>query len=209
MDKQNTRRSPLSSVQQLQRLWSRIHRISKAVATNAGPGDRWSCTFENGSTTQYVFRGIKSLREFEDEVSSQLVWVWSLKDHIQAWAADRGINPELVEQAADSTWALRLCADLANREKHPRPRKSRSGVWPRLGKVAFSAPQESISRLIFGPDSVEVEFKNQEEVKFIAPVLDNQGNEVGDALEIVSQAIKCWEDLILRLGADRSPDGGF
>lgn len=111
----------MSSFEQLSRLRSRIQRLSRSVASKCGQGDEWSYAFEGGSVTHYCLSGLKSLHEFEDQVSTLVVWVWTLRDRIERRAEEQQRDPLMVRKAVDSSWDLRLCADLANREKHFEP----------------------------------------------------------------------------------------
>jgi hypothetical protein len=110
-------------------------------------------------------------------------------------AGESGLDPAVVERAINSDPHLPICGDLANTLKHGELRKSRSGKYPRLGKLLYTAPQQSLGSLTFKAFEVEVVFDKPELVHFSIPVLSRDGEEVGDAFEIASAGVKAMEKI--------------
>jgi len=99
-----------------------------------------------------------------------------------------------VERAVDAERELAICADLANHLKHGGlDRGSRSRLNPRFGTVSFRAPQVAIGSLTFRAFEVEVQIEDPCLVDFLLPVLNDKGEEIGDAFVLAQGAILALE----------------
>lgn len=176
-------------------LFERLSRLVAATKQNAGNGTSWQFTFPNRETHTYSIRGLKSYAEAEDSIGNLLIWIWSAKDYLKQRALALGGDGQLVEKFVDADSTLPICADLANRLKHGGLNRSRSGLYPILGKVSFNAPQAAIGKLVFGALEVEVQIADPSQVEFFFPVFDDKGNVIGDASEYAEKSVAALEIL--------------
>ena len=175
-------------------LFERLGRLVAATKQKAGDGTAWDHTFPNGETHRYVIRGLKSHAEAEDSAYNLLIWAWSAKDYLKKRAEALGRNGRAVEQAVNNDPDLAICADPANRLKHGSlDRGSRSGLNPRFGQVSFRAPQTAVGSLTFRAFEVEAQIEDPSQVDFLLPVLNNAGEEIGDAFVYAQTAILALE----------------
>lgn len=66
-------------------LFERLARLSDASKEKAGAGSRWTYTFPDGHTQQYVLNGVKSHAELDDAARNALMWIWSAKEYLTAF----------------------------------------------------------------------------------------------------------------------------
>jgi len=180
-------------------LFERLTRLTAATKQKAGDGTAWDYTFPDGETHRYVIRGIKSYAETEDNAFNLLIWVWNAKDYLKRWAESNGRDAQLVEHTASADHALAVCGDLANRLKHGELKHSRSGRYPRFGVVSFEAPQAAIVSLTFRAFEVELDIATPALVEFHLPVLDNAGEQIGDAFEYAEAGVTALERIRARI----------
>ncbi len=126
-------------------------------------------------------RGLKSHAEAEDSAFNLIIWIWNAKDHLKRRAEASGQDTQMVEDAVNADPVLPICADLANHLKHGELKRSRSGLYPRLGPVSFEAPQGAVGSLIFRTFEVEAMIADANLVEFRLPIIDQTGAELGDA----------------------------
>lgn len=182
--------------EEIQGLFNRLARLSKASHQKAGSGTAWDYTVENGKTHRYILLGIKSFEEVEDNIFNLFIWIWNAKDYLKHRAERKGLNPNYVEQAIKDDPLLQICADLANLLKHGKLTKSdRSGKSPKLGSVKFTAPQSAIRSVIFRAFEVEIHIANPSGVELELPILDKADIQIGDAFEYADEAIHKLEIL--------------
>jgi len=180
---------------EIQELFNRLARLSEATQHKAGGGTAWDYTFPNGETHRYILRNIKSPEELEDNVFNLFIWIWNAKDYLKNRAESKGHDPKYVERVVKDDPLLLICADLANWLKHAKLKKSRSGKFPKLGSVKFTAHQSTIRSIIVRAFEVEIDFANPDGVEFHIPILDKADNQIGDAFEYAEEAIRRLETL--------------
>ena len=176
-------------------LFERLARLTAATKQKAGDGSAWDYTFPDGEMHWYVIRGLKSHAEAEDNAFNLLIWVWNAKDYLKRWAESNGKKAQIVEDAVSADMAFAVCADLANHLKHGRLKHSRSGGYPRFGVVSFEAPQAALGSLTFRAFEVEMEIADPALVEFHLPVIDNTGEQIGDAFEYAARGVAALERL--------------
>lgn len=181
--------------EEIEGLFKRLARLVDASQVKAGNGTEWDYTFPNGETYRYIINNICSHNEVEDSVCNLLIWIWNAKDYLKLRAEAKWQSAKFIEEFINSDPSLPICGDLANRLKHGETNKSRSGKFPRLGSVCFSAPQSAISRLTFRAFEVAIDIGDPDGVDFRIPVLDKDENEVGDVFRFIASAIASLERL--------------
>ena len=184
----------------VEKLVQRIARMKQYAAQKAGQGFEWDYTFPDGETHTYTVNGVKPPEVIEDDFSNWCLWAWSLKDYLKSAASQVGRRAQEVEEVVNGDRHLQLCADLANREKHAEPARSRSGLFPRLGVLSYSLPMRGLGSLAVGAASVTVNVSDPSVVQVSLPIHDNQGNLVGDAFEVLDAAVRRWEHLLADYG---------
>lgn len=175
------------------KLFDRAAHFSKVATAFGGSGCSWSYTFTDGETHRYVLSGIKSPEQFEDEILTLAIWLWSLKDHLKGRSKTLGKNPQEVEAYASADPYLPLCADLANAAKHGELTSSRSRRWPRLGRLHYEIPQEAMRQITFRAFEVETDIAHPELVTLELPILDSAGEKIAEALQLLAGALAAWE----------------
>jgi len=176
-------------------LFKRLGRLVNATQVKAGSGTEWNYTFPNGETHRYIINNIRAHNEVEDAVGNLLIWIWNAKDYLKIRTETKGQHGRFIEEFINSDPNLPICGDLANRLKHGETSKSRSGKFPRLGSVFFTAPQSAITRFTFRAFEVSVDIGDPDGVDFRIPVLDKDGNELGDVFQVMTSAIEVLENL--------------
>ncbi|MBI5484310.1 MAG: hypothetical protein HY888_07610 [Deltaproteobacteria bacterium] len=179
----------------IETLFLRLARLVHASQEKAGTGTAWDYSFPNGETHRYIFRNIRSHIEIEDCVSNLLIWIWNTKDYLKLRLEAKVLDPKLVEQFINNDSNLLVCRDLAIQLKHGKADLSRSGKFPRLGEVSFSAPQSAISTFTFKAFEVDIDIGNPNEIEYRIPILDKDGNEFGEAFELITSSISGLEKL--------------
>jgi hypothetical protein len=180
---------------EIQKLFNRLARLSEATQNKAGGKTAWDYTFSNGESHRYIFRNIKSHEEVEDNIFNLYIWIWNAKDYLKNRAKSKGRDPKYIERVINDDPLLQICADLANWLKHAKLKKSRSGKFPKLGSVKFTAHQSTIKSIIVRAFEVDIEFANPDGVEFKIPILDKADNQIGDAFEYAEEAIHRLEKL--------------
>ena len=191
---------------EVQTIVDRVRRIAAGLSKSTGLGLHYSATASNAEGVHYSIAGIRTFEEYGDLVANLCVWTWSLKDHIRNLFAGKGISEQEVEDAVDASFDLKVCSDIRNRgdhgklEKHGRPH-SRSGLFARLGPVAIVVPEQNIQALIAEPgNKFTISLQNPDSADFRAPVLAEDGTDLGDAVVICARAMEAWKALLLRHG---------
>jgi hypothetical protein len=179
---------------EIKRLFERMTRLSSSLETRGGSGVQWEYRFPDGDVQNYRIVGVRPADEIEDDIAHLLIWIWSMKDHLIHLAKDCGRDPNEIEAAINANPALCLCADLANLLKHGRLRKSRSRLWPFLGRARYQIPDGAIDHLMFWEGNTGIHVKDASKVEITVPVEDQGGRPLGDAISISQEAIAFWEE---------------
>lgn len=133
-----------------------------------------------------------------DSAENLIKWIWVSKDYLKKRAETVGKKGVKVEEFINQNPHLTACADFANVLKHgglDKSRKPRSGRIPRLGKILFTAPQAAIGSLTFGDHHCAVNVSGPEDVEVKLPILDENGDRIGDAFEFAYQANQALDKL--------------
>ncbi|GAA0888190.1 hypothetical protein [Rhodanobacter soli] len=177
-------------------LRARIHRAEIIARRADSVGYQKNQTLADGSKHQYQISGIKSPEQFEDDLLTLFVWVWSLKDYLKELYKSMGLDPRLVEEMANNCTALKYVSDVANKAKHGILQQSRSGQFAELVNVGHSVPQAAISKITFSAFNVEIDVSKADQVllhAFVKP----RGGEPIDAFEVLAQAMLTWETKVI------------
>lgn len=178
----------------LKLLEARVSRITGHLEEKSGVGFSQSHTFPDGHTHHYKINGVKSLERFEDELLTAFIWVWNMKDYLKTIALANCQAPEEIENIVNASSPLQLVSDVANRAKHGYLRKSRSGQFAMLDGVSISIPQQAISRISVGAFDVSADVSDASLVEFKASILSQSGVTLGEANNILSEALAVWEN---------------
>jgi len=173
------------------------------------PGQPPFCVlFDNGPHRRIngLRAGIKKLslpdERILDAVLSLAKSIWHLKDRLHQWVQANNL-PEDVESYAKDCPPLLIAADLANWKKHGRSQNV-SVQKPRLELVEFDTSQSGIVEFFYDGAMKEKELlvTNPKPLKFKVPVLIDGGDaQLGDAVEVLTQAFEHWKPLIRTVGA--------
>ncbi len=185
----------------LQELFERVARITRALEEKAGPGTSWSYTFPDGSTTTYEITNVKTPEDLQDQFANLAVWTWAIKDHFKGLAQSFGTTPQAIEEYVNQNPALPLCADLANLLKHGVLKTSRSGHWPVAVKASYTimhdpaAAANPIKSILFTAGGVKIDVSKPEQVEIKFKVKAKSGALLDDGLVLLSAGIASWEAL--------------
>lgn len=161
----------------------------------------WGAKISNGEIHEYVTNGIKPPEEFEDDIESAFVWLWSFKDYAKDYATSKKLSGNWVESKVNDDFRLCLSADIANKAKHGNLKSSRSEVFPCLGSLKYTLPHGSFNEIRFYTFKVETDVSKPEEAILAMDVIDNTGKRIDDAFELLDYSLKAWEDIMKQLDA--------
>lgn len=177
----------------------RATRLSDRASTIKGAGSSWSHLFPDGTETKYILNEVKPQAELEDEILNVFIWLWNMKDYFKSVLSMRGDDPNIIETRINSDNTLTVCADIANGIKHGALKTSRSGLFPKLGTLSYSVPQNSMKKLTFRGNEIEMDFKEFESIEIKMPVIDKSGNQIYEALPLIEYALNEWESMYASL----------
>ncbi len=131
--------------------------------------------------------------------TSQLIGnIACLKDHLKVWCVKQS-KPFTAEQLINSNSDVAIVHDLWNLDKHGALKKSRSGLFPRLGsppatslvmKAGPSGQQPMVNIPLFGSS---IQANAGASLRVVATVVDKDGNVIGNLEAICERAIEAWE----------------
>jgi hypothetical protein len=184
--------------EELNKILARIKRLQSRLADKSGSSTAWNAQAPDGQTHHYIINGIKDIDHISDDVESLFVWLWSVKDYLKEYVRRKGKSEKWVEDQVNSDACLSVCADIANRAKHAQQlsKGSRSGKYPRLGKLRFTVPQQAMGQITVRAFEVEMDISNPTLVKFEMPILDERNRIIGEAFNLLAEGIQRWEELI-------------
>lgn len=177
-------------------LRARIQRALVAAQRQAADGFSQSHVLDDGVRHSYTVTGVKSPEQFEDELLTLFVWVWSLKDYLKNAYRSKNLDPQLVEEVVNCSLSLQYVADIANRAKHGSLRESRSGHFAALVDVGITVPQSAVSAITVGAYNVGVDVCKPEEVILRGTVQPQRGAAL-DAFAVLTEGISAWETHVL------------
>jgi len=179
---------------ELNELFERVQRLSVKLEDKNGDQFQWDAILSDGTEVTYVVKNLKNLNDLQDEISNLFIWTWNIKDYLKEFIKKQGLCKFDIERMVNRCESLSVCADLANRLKHGNLSKSRSGHFPRLGKMKLEAGQEAFSSIAFREKEVEFDFSNPQLVKFSVPVISKTNKFLGDGFNFVFKSIDRWEE---------------
>jgi len=180
-------------------IFERAKRLRTRLEVKDGDGTSWSCTFENGETHSYELNGIKPFEEFQDDIESAFVWLWSLKEYVKKYSTEKGYFPKWVESKINDNLNLCICLDIANSVKHSgldSKKPNRTKLYPVLGKLNYTIPHTSMEKITVYAFKVVTDISDPTLVSFKMDVCDSNGKRIGDAFEYLDHGIKAWEVII-------------
>jgi hypothetical protein len=186
----------MPSDNQINLLLERIGRFQKKLSIRAGDGFSYVADVD-GKQTKYTVQNLKDLREYEDELTSSFVWVWSLKDYFIKLADSKGLKSDYIYSRIKKNLSIKICADLANKFKHSSLNKPWTNLDPCLEGPGFSAPQEAIKEIqyLYAGELI-LNISDPQKVDIIAKINDKNGTCIGDAFNILSDGVQFWEKLL-------------
>jgi hypothetical protein len=191
---------------QVQRMFDRVSRAQAALKERPTGAFTYSAVTSTGDEVTYTLWGVRSHAAYEDLVANLCNWTWSLKDHLKNHFEMQKLQAQEIEDVVDGCDELRILSDLRNHENHGKLEmrgkpKSRSDLFARLGPVHFEASRESLQLLILEPGGdFTLFFRDPELVEYHAPVLGQNGEDLGDAVAICSASLDAWQQLVRAKG---------
>jgi hypothetical protein len=178
------------SVESLEELLSRIARLKERMAQRGGAGDAIKSSDEFETTV--IVESVKPANEVDDDLAAIFVWLWSVRDYIIAKVTEGSIKKSLVDVEIDKHLCLKLCSDIANRQKHQNLSKSRSGRFARILKSGYSIPQEAIGRITCEGRQTTFAISQPAMTRITADIVDNEDNRIIGAIECIEQSLEAW-----------------
>jgi hypothetical protein len=155
------------------------------------------------------FMGHLSEEDLANLVHAVIYNIANLQDHLRRWAACNGQDKTKVDATFTGSRALQIIKDLSNNDRHGYPPRGRtnSGLAPRLtelGRVMQMTTKERAGSSVvmtLGPDGMpKVSGSGTARAVITGNVVDKDGNNLGDLLEIEQQAVQAWEALLEDFG---------
>jgi hypothetical protein len=180
----------------LDKLLDRVRRVNASLNLQTGSGWNQVNQTSDGSTLHTVVNNVKALEVFEDEVTHLSLCVWSLKDYLKEAMREHDKDPQEIENLIDGDWYLKVSSDLANNIKHGILKRSRSGLFAKMDPVSIEMPSKSLGQITFFEAKIVFDVQRPQEAEYFAPVIDCHGNHIGDAVDILANAMTAWDDAI-------------
>lgn len=197
-----------------------LERIDRDLARTAlRKGDGWSYKVKKPDRTlTYTMTGVLPLPELDDHVKHALGDLWNLKDYLWKMLKADGRDPSQLEARINKQTALRRLSDLANAQKHggfdKKKYKPRTGQALKFGTSKYVAKSQrdpatgkligtSIQSIAFGANDVRIDIDKPEDrqwFEFKLPVLDEDGDEIDDAAELLVRAYADWKVILTEYG---------
>jgi hypothetical protein len=190
------------TLQQVKQVLDRADRLRLSLADKKGHAFSWIARDDDGHDQFYTIRNVKEPEALQDAIVSCFVWLWGLKEYFLEYCRGARKPTQIVEDYIEADSRLQLCMDIANREKHGTLKRSRSGKFPKLGKVHYSIPRAAISKLTIGQFNVGIDISDPTLVEISLPVYDQAHAEIANAVELLDHAISRWQHFMSSLAAD-------
>jgi len=178
------------SIESLEELLDRIARLKVRMSQRGGAGDTLKFTDEFETTV--IVESIKPANEVDDDLAAIFVWLWSVRDYIIEKAAEKNIKKSLVDDEIDKYLCLRLCSDIANRQKHGSLSRSRSSRFARILKSGYNIPQEAIGRITCEGRQTIFAIPQPEMTRIQGRQSSSRCNRVVGAIECIEQSLDAW-----------------
>jgi hypothetical protein len=187
------------TLQIVKQVLDRADRLRGSLDDKTGRTFSWFAQAGDGHVHYYTVRNLKEPEVLQDTIASCFVWLWGLKDYFHEYCKFTNKPKQIVEEYIEADPLLQLCMDIANREKHVNPKWSRSGRFPRLGKVSYSIPQAAVSKLRIGDFQVDIDVSDPSLVEVSLPVYDQGDTEIANAVDLLDHAITRWQHFLSSL----------
>ncbi len=138
------------------------------------------------------------VEDVKHDLETLYMWLWSMKDYLVNALQERmgtASAKRMVESFVDRTPDLQITSDVANTAKHVTLRRSRTGRYARIGHY------RTVSPVVWPEEGDSSARRRVRDVSraYIA-VEDQNGNDMGDAVEIACRAGKAWEEFAAQHG---------
>lgn len=181
---------------EIEEVLKRIDRFKTKINQKHGNGYDDEC-IHAGSNTFYKFKNIKNLNDTKDELTSAIIWLWSIKDYFVNYLKANGRDKSEVYDEVEKNEYVKIFADLANSlkhsglDKHPWTNKN-----PKIKGPGFVAEMQSIKQIIFSPNAeISIEFDNYDKIEITCTIEDDKGNLIGDTFYYLQKNIEFWENM--------------
>ena len=162
-----------------------------------------------GVVVHFDFRGTLSDEQISNIAHIAIHNVANLGNHLRKWAARVGKDPQIVENAINESFPLRVVIDLSNNDKHGYPPRDggRSRKAPklvdlcRLLNVSAGPEPGSQSSVVFslgGPTHIQAE--GSASVIVSGRVVGQDGEFIGNLEDFLLAATAAWDDVLSKFG---------
>jgi len=196
-------------IQRIRRMYAAV---GETVETEMGQLPAFVITTDKINAVFQDFRGNKTPEQIENVLHSLIAIVASLEYHLRRWAHHNGHEPNKVTATFRDSRPLQIIHDLWNSEKHgyPSPNgRDRSGVAPtlrgvrRVMRLTTQPRKGSVVAMTMGRGGVPVIHGDGNAAAVITgEVVDVDGNMIGDADVLLSQAVDDCESLMQQFDID-------
>jgi hypothetical protein len=156
------------------------------------------------------FGGGLTDEQLHNKVTSIILHVTHLRDHLRKWAKKHRKNPKAVDAVVNRSAALKIVIDLADREKHGGDRRDggKSGRSPRIVdlcrplRINQSAPETGVEITLGPMAQLDVHSIGGGSVSLAitADVVDDRGSVIGKLDAVLENALRAWETLLSEWG---------
>ena len=184
-------------------LFKRIQRKLDEIKDQSGTGYDYEAS-KDITKQQYKVHNLKDPEKYKDQIYELLIYTWSCKDHFKKTLIEIGKTDSeaktIVENVIRNKIELGICMDLANNIKHCGLDKNKQN-WSKLNPsltedVGFNIPLNSIKELVIQNSGlIEFNISNPENATFHAIIKDHNGNNLGNAIDIIEVSLKEWVKL--------------
>jgi hypothetical protein len=163
----------------------------------------------------YRIEGAQSHEELTDLMLRYAGSVWQLKDHLKLWVQAKGLelrdtsedgSPQItsIEESANKSLNLMLCADLNNTKKHGTLNHPRTPYAPVLKGVSFDTSKSGVIGIYYdgdGSKTGDILASNPHSVPYRTEITSGDGTtSFGNALVIITRGFGYWIPVIRQIG---------
>ena len=129
----------------------------------------------------------------------------NIKDLLKRWCVRNGKDKTKVDDAFNSSQALKIIKDLSNNDRHGYDPKKRgnSGKSPRVDRITgimqmTTKPEKGsfVSLTLDRQGVPKIAGSGTAKVIITGDILDRAGNKIGDLHETALEAVKIWESVL-------------
>ncbi len=184
------------------------------VANRTEGEPRYCVVFDNRSR-----RRIEGLRirvktiqlpdeKIHDDILNFAQSVWHFKDRLKQWTKIQNTATN-IEELANRSIHLLVCADLANQKKHG-GMGNRSGLLPELDLVTFDTSRSGMIEFFYDGTNREKELlvANSVPIPYTVDILTERATKsLGNATDYICKAFAYWVPIIQQLGITSEDSG--